>query len=390
MTIELRRYDAIGALMRPHRRASDGALLAEGIASCEGILEYPRADGTVRRELVTRQAVIDTARTVARAPVTLLHPATGMVTADSAEALVVGDVDGETSVEEQAQGGYARVKIAVRRADALAAVNAGTHELSVGYVVTIDEAPGEHPMFGRYDASQVGRDVNHLAIVPRGRAGAGVSLRIDHDAVSSAPPRSQHMKPALVQLLSLLGIERVDSEDTALKEGVAALKSIQTDAAKHRADAQKYSDEFVTELEGKVKDAEESCKAMKADFEKLEGENAALKAEKEKGEKEEQDRKDAAELVRLRTLAEKRGVKLDAAATVKTASLAIAQSVVPGLRADASAEMIAGVLLVAEPTAPARSGYDFKTDAKPEAGAPDPFFDPYIARADAARAGGAK
>lgn len=395
--LSARRYDAVGALMRPHRRASDGALLAEGVASCEGILLYPQANGTVRRELVTRQAVLDTARTVARAPMTLLHPAEGMVTAETAAKLVVGDVDGETAYEEQAQGGYARVKVAVRRQDALDAVQAGTHELSVGYEVTIDPTPGTHPTFGAYDAAQVGRNVNHLALVPRGRAGAGVALRVD-DAISipDPSPRSQHMKPALVQLLSLLGVERFDAEDAALKDGIAAATALKADTVKLRADAQKYSDEYIAELETEAKDAKAALEAMKADNEKMSGELAALKAEGEKAAAAEQDRKDAAELVRLKGIAEKRGLKLDAA-DLASVRVRIAKSIVPDLRADASPATIDGILLVAEQATASRSdAFDFaggkpatNTANREDADAAR-FRDPYLDRAEQARLGGAK
>ena len=92
-----RRYDAVVAdAIKPYRRDADGAMLFDAIVSREGILEYRRADGSVRRELVTAQAIRDTAATLPRSVVTLDHPADGMVTPDNYQAHSVGDVDGES------------------------------------------------------------------------------------------------------------------------------------------------------------------------------------------------------------------------------------------------------------------------------------------------------
>lgn len=245
-----RRFDGGGELLRASfRRQSDGALLCEGIPVREGVLIYRTASGGERRELVTREAVLDTARTVARAALTLEHPAEGFIHADSYAKLGVGDVDGEALVEEDAQGSFARVKMAVRRRDALDAIDGGLDELSPGYAVTLDETPGEHPVFGRYDARQVARDCNHLALVPKGR-GTDVVLRADStDAVQIgvapriAPPAGSArtpsredsiMKTGLIALLTALGVSRLDNEDAALTEALQIARG-RNDAASARA-----------------------------------------------------------------------------------------------------------------------------------------------------------
>lgn len=249
--VTARRFDRGGELLRASfRRGSDGALLCEGIPVREGVLVYRTADGGERRELVSRQAVLDTARTIARAPVTLEHPAEGFVTAVNFDKLGVGDVDGEAVVEEDAQGGFAKVKLAVRRKDALDAIDSGeTRELSPGYSVTLDETPGVHEIFGRYDAIQVSRECNHLALVPKGRgdrvvlradAGdavqVGVAAPVNSPAGAARSPRedSSTMKNGLIALLTALGVSRFDSEDDAIAEGLRLVRS-RADAAAQRA-----------------------------------------------------------------------------------------------------------------------------------------------------------
>lgn len=372
----------------------------------EGILKYRNADGSTRLELVTLDAVKDTARTIARATVTLEHPAEGFVSATNVDKLGVGDVDGEVAVEEDAQGGFARVKLAVRRKDAIDAVGAGTQELSPGYDVTLDETPGEHPTFGRYDARQVGRDVNHLAIVPKGRGGPTVRLRADStDAEplgwakpSTAAPRridnEARMNPLLAVLLSTLGVARIDDEDAAIKAATTAAKSL-----KSRADE---AEEAAQEGEAKLSELDTlkaENAALKAKVAEMQGSMDALTATKDEMVKAEADRKDAAELADLRTLATKVGVKHDGL-DLKALRVAIAKTRIDSIEPGANPAYVDGVIASVRADAdkaPARSRWDWAADkTDPRADADDEFRSPYLDAADEARglsttsAGGAK
>lgn len=227
-----RRLDQSGAPLRSvHVRDSDGAHLYEGIASREGVLVYQTPTGP-RRELVTLDALKSMATGLPRATVTLTHPAR-FVSPDNVGAVQVGDVDGDLSIEEtDAQGAFARVRVAVRRRDAIDAVQKGTHELSVGYDVVCDEAPGVHPVHGPYDARQVSRSVNHLAIVDRGRAGPTVALRVD--ALVSAPlTEGGSMTPEQIQaLVAALAPALADAVIKKLAEGEKAEGAAMVDAGK--------------------------------------------------------------------------------------------------------------------------------------------------------------
>ena len=326
-------------------------MLAECIATREGILEYPQPDGTIRRELVTRAAVLDTARTLPRSPMTLHHPKTGFVTTDSVKDDGTGDVDGDATVEEDAQGSFVRVKVALRRQDAIDAFNEGVKEVSCGYAVALDDTPGEHPIFGRYDARQIGRDCNHLAQVPEGRAGSTVSLRTDsadaagRDATTPPPPREKHMNPTLAALLTALGVERLDNEGTALQSGIAAVKTLRNDAdekatAEAEADKAKTDAEAMTEELEKAKTDRDACQAK---LDKLQGEFDALQAKFTKAEKADKDRKDAAELADLQKLADKVNVKHDAL-DLPALRLAIAKTRVDSVTDESSAGYVDGIL----------------------------------------------
>src|SRR5690554_1957604 len=178
----VQRYDR-GAL-KSAVRTDEGYMLAEGYAARPGILEYPQPDGSIRRELVPEDELhrADSLETLARKPVTLEHPEESggervFVSPENVDKFGVGDVSEEVAVERL--NGFVKIRMAVRRKDAIDAVDAGIGELSSGYTVDLDTTPGTHPVYGRYDAIQKNRKYNHVAIVRMGRAGAGVRMRAD-------------------------------------------------------------------------------------------------------------------------------------------------------------------------------------------------------------------
>lgn len=230
-----------GALLAARRRP-DGTLLLEGYAAREGVLEYRNADGTIRRELVPAATLAASASGLARLPVTLEHPR-GDVTPDNVAKLGVGDTDGEVRVED---GGYTRVRMAVRRRDAIDAIGAGKRELSPGYKVRLDESPGVHPEHGRYDAVQVERTYNHLAIVDSARGGRTIAVRADAAVATTVidnpsgarSPIEATVNPRFLRLLALLGLtSRVDSDDAAIDAASDALQARKDSA--ERADTER-------------------------------------------------------------------------------------------------------------------------------------------------------
>lgn len=397
-----RRYDYSGELLRPVRRASDGVLLAEGVCVREGILEYPQADGTIRRELVTLDAVLDTARTLARASMTLEHPDEGFVTAENSGRLGIGDVDGQiviggvkrdaagmlVSDYEEAQGGFATVRVALRRADAIGAYDQGSHrELSPGYGVQLDETPGEHPVHGRYDARQIGRECNHLALVPRGR-GASVFLRADAgdlagQATTAGTPRHEgHMIPKLVTMLTLLGVERHDAEDAALDAGIAAVKTLTTAATRRKDEGDEAATAALAAKDGEIA-------ALKAAMEKMAGELAALKAAAEEAEKVAVAKADAAALASLQSLAGKVGVKADGL-DLAALRVAVAKTRIDSVTAETPVAYLDGVIAgigagVTSGSANQDSRWSMTQAARADATAA--YVDPYLAAADTAYGG---
>uniref|UniRef100_UPI003AF676A9 DUF2213 domain-containing protein n=1 Tax=Thiolapillus sp. TaxID=2017437 RepID=UPI003AF676A9 len=153
----------------------NGALRLKGRAARTGILVYRMADGSERREYVPPETLFnaDSMEVMTGIPLTLNHPVAG-VSPDNYNEVVAGAV-----VATDAQGEYLGVDVTVNARDAIDAVKSGTSQLSCGYFVTTMDMDGQ--IDGeRYDAIQIARKYNHLAVVDYGRAGPECSLNLDY------------------------------------------------------------------------------------------------------------------------------------------------------------------------------------------------------------------
>jgi hypothetical protein len=206
----VQRLDRSGSLLKPYR-TPEGFLFAEGYATRAGIFEYENADGSIRRELRSEEEVsrADSLGSLGNKPVALLHPmeenASGElepvdVTPENWDRYAAGTVS--PSVTYTADG-YVKVAVMVGRQDAIEAIEGGeAQELSCGYSAEVIERAGEHPIWGHYDAVQTDIQYNHCALVPQGRAGANVRLRVDgaiqrpNQPTQGAPMDPKKAKPA--------------------------------------------------------------------------------------------------------------------------------------------------------------------------------------------------
>lgn len=195
------------------KRTDEGFLIVEGFVAKPGILIYRGPDGQEVRELVTAESLHrdDSLETLKRKPVTLKHPGKD-VDPRSVKQVRVGSVGTDVEITED---GRVKVSFTVERSDAIKAVEDGTHQLSPGYRVEIDPTPGIHPIFGRYDAIQVSRRYNHLAIVDRARGGPQIHLRADE---AWDRPAGLTLGEPMLKFLALLvaaGMKREDAQPVA-------------------------------------------------------------------------------------------------------------------------------------------------------------------------------
>lgn len=263
-------------------RTDEGYLIDTPVVGRVGIQMYRNADGSIRRELRPPEEVFkaDSLATFAGKPVTDEHPGEP-VTSKNAKRLAVGIMH----AEGRQDGDNVVAQITVFDDQMIDKIlNGGKRELSLGYKVDLEETPGEWD--GQpYDAIQRNIRVNHLAIVPRGRAG-NARLNLDrHDAVAVVNEEEISM-PA-----DNLGRIRLDSglEYQAAPEVVVAFEKMRGDNAELASKLQAVGvtvqtlegerdtlkarvDGFAAELDSARKDALETARTelkVRAELEKV-------------------------------------------------------------------------------------------------------------------------
>ena len=152
---------------------NEGYLRDEPIVTSVGIFEYANPDGTIRRELRLPENVFDPASLASYEgkPIIITHDA-GEVNKNNVTRETIG-----TILSPGVQDGEdVRAKIVIHNVDAMK--RAGLRELSLGYSLDLDEAPGVW-RGQKYDAIQKNIRINHLALVDSARAGEQARLNID-------------------------------------------------------------------------------------------------------------------------------------------------------------------------------------------------------------------
>jgi hypothetical protein len=155
------------------RMTRDGYAVAEVRAARIGIQTY-RGDEVGRPDLASVAVyrppesvfAADSLASYGFKPATINHPPEG-VTADSWKKLAVGIVGGDVARD----GDFVRVPLALMDAEAISAVESGLREISMGYVCDLAFEEGVTPEGEPYQAVQRDIRINHLALVPKGRAG---------------------------------------------------------------------------------------------------------------------------------------------------------------------------------------------------------------------------
>ena len=159
-----------------------------------GVFVYKNEDGTERRELRLPEEVFakDSLDSLRDAPVVWLHPA--MVNPANVKEHEIGHVSG-TPTES---GRFVAGELTVKRSDGLAKVDSGeASELSCGYKCHTELRSGTY-QGEKFDCIQRGIVYNHVGMGPVGwgRAGSGVSLRLDGlyatlDLSAETPPENK-------------------------------------------------------------------------------------------------------------------------------------------------------------------------------------------------------
>lgn len=236
------------------RITADGYMVGEVLCARTGCQQYLASDlGLASGGTVTvyrpEEVVFDKASlaTFAGKPVTMGHPAE-QVTADNWKSLAVGDIGTEVARD----GEFVRVPYKIMDAAAIAAIQAGTREVSMGYTTGVEMRDGVAPDGTPYQAVQTGPiRINHLAIVPKARGGS--QLRIGDGAAQwGAAPLTLDEKDIRMSDNSLKTVVLGDKAVQVAAADVQTIEAFKADAAKVLADAKADHDKAMAAKDGEI------------------------------------------------------------------------------------------------------------------------------------------
>lgn len=245
------RYDA-GEVISLSEDPETGFLKGTARVTRIGVFDYLNADGSIKRELRHPHEVFSkkSLDSMAMIPITNDHPKTKMVNSETAKALSIGFTGENVHVDGQ----FVVVPINITDAAGIAAVKAGRRELSLGYMVTLENKAGNFDG-SDYDCVQKDIQYNHLAIVDKARAGSACAIKIDgSDAVQIEkqiinPLQEENM--VKVKLDSGLEYDAAPEVAQALAKAAEQIKAfeLKADAAIKAADeARAKADSATAEL----------------------------------------------------------------------------------------------------------------------------------------------
>lgn len=234
-------------------KTDEGFIKDSPIIGRTGILVYMNADGSTRREYRPPEEAFkaDSLASIRGKPITMGHH--GLVTNETynqskpiGTVLSEGKQDGEN----------------IRADVVIYDLNTDDRELSCGYQTELEETSGVTPDGEHYDAIQRNIRYNHLAIVPRGRAG-NARLNMDGEQIleSEVEKMSKKIKldngieydvPAEVEVAMKAMTEKADEQkkefdalSAKYDSATAEIEKLKQDAAKAEADFKAKFDEAV-------------------------------------------------------------------------------------------------------------------------------------------------
>ena len=291
-------------------KTDEGFIKDAPIIGRVGILEYRNADGSIRREYRPPEEAFkaDSLASIRGKPITMGHH--GLVTnVTYGQSKPIGTVlsDGRQD------GNNIRADVVIYSLDT------DDRELSCGYQTELEETSGVTEDGQHYDAIQRNIIYNHLAIVPRGRAG-NARLNMDGEQILDME----------VKEMSKIKL------DNGIEYDVPAEVEVAMKAMTEKADEQKK--EF---------------DALQAKFDSANAEIEKLKADAETAKKEWEAKFDEAvkTTIELRTIASKHGIEKADEMSNEEIKKAVVAKVHPKLNLDGkSAEYIAVAFDLAKDT----------------------------------------
>lgn len=257
------RYDT-ALISKISKDPNTGFLHAKNVPIARvGVFPYRTVNNDVVMEakLPTELLSDSTVESANSKPITDGHPSQ-LVTADNSKALMKGF----TAENAHVDGDMVKVDMTITDADLIKEIGDGKEELSIGFKTEVVPAQGEYQGV-HYDSVQRNIQINHVAVVDRGRAGH--SVRITGDSAEMVlEDKGESMETTKVMLDGAnITVAMADADQVAKSNtDLASLK-------KQLADAQAK----VKDLQAQIEEAQ--GKADKADKLKKQADEAQAKAD---------------------------------------------------------------------------------------------------------------
>lgn len=174
--VEANRCDFISKSWKV-KKTDEGYLTGIAPVAKVGIMKYLLPDGSTRKEFVPSTTLFnkDSMETLKMKPITDTHPPERLISSKTVKRRKVG-YTGET-VNENSD--YLDVSLTVTDDDSISNIQKkGRNQLSPGYKVQLLLQSGTYNN-EHYDAIQINRQYNHVAICDRARGGSDLKLNVD-------------------------------------------------------------------------------------------------------------------------------------------------------------------------------------------------------------------
>ena len=165
--------------------------------------------------------------------------------------------------------GFVEVALLITDKEAIERIQRGdAQEVSAGYRVDFDPTPGVTPQGESYDGIQRNIRVNHIAVVPKGRAGRDVRLILDSCDRNDAIAWTETPSNSPVISMARITLDGLDLELPA--ETAGAVQSFVKEAERAKVDLQSKLDSQEEQIQAVVTENEETLGRLDAALERIE------------------------------------------------------------------------------------------------------------------------
>lgn len=291
METSVSRYDF--APITGSETTDEGYLRVWCRAARVGTQLYKRADGSQVREYRPPEEVSspESLSTFGMKPATWGHPPVLLDSANTKQFQV-----GYSGSQVRYNDGFVEVALVVTDQDSIEKIKRkDATEVSAGYKVDFDPTPGITPEGESYDGVQRNIRVNHIAIVPRGRAGPEVRLLMDRMDAADAVAFDPALQPCTPASPVMASVKLDGLEIDLPAEAASAVQSFARDMERQLKSVTTERDQLATKLDAQ----QEEIDALAYEKEAAEGRADALEERVTELESTSSSRIDTAELDQL-------------------------------------------------------------------------------------------